>query len=159
MKQVGRLAAPGATAATWSVARGVRDGLTAAGFEVRKRPGTGGKWQTTVARFAPRHRAPVPPGRTAVAPQAKDVLIIGAGLAGAACARVLAREGLRVTVLEGRRNDRGAGPPAIQVDCSTARSAEDGPHARFSRAAALATERELRRIAPAPPWLQWGLQA
>ncbi|MDH0868196.1 FAD-dependent oxidoreductase [Mitsuaria sp. GD03876] len=34
---------------------------------------------------------------------------------------------------------------------------DDGPHARFNRAAALATERELRRIAPALPWLQWGL--
>lgn len=157
LKQVGRLAAPGATAATWSVARGVRDGLTAAGFEVRKRPGTGGKWQTTVARFAPRHRAPVPPGRAAVAPQAKDVLIIGAGLAGAACARVLAREGLRVTVLEGGATTaaQASGNPGGLFHGTL--HAEDGPHARFSRAAALATERELRRIASALPWLQWGL--
>ncbi|WP_431266369.1 tRNA (5-methylaminomethyl-2-thiouridine)(34)-methyltransferase MnmD [Roseateles chitinivorans] len=120
LRQVGRLAAPGATAATWSVARSVRDGLTAAGFEVEKRPGIGGKWQNTVARFAPRHRPPVPPGRTAIAPDARDVLIIGAGLAGASCARVLTREGLRVTVLEGVRRPRPR-PPAIRAACSTAR--------------------------------------
>lgn len=157
LKQVGRLAAPDATAATWSVARSVRDGLTAAGFEVRKRPGIGGKWQTTVARFAPRHRPPVPPGRVAVAPQAKEVLIVGAGLAGAACARVLAREGWQVTVLEGGATTaaQASGNPGGLFHGTL--HAEDGPHARFSRAAALATERELRRVAPALPWLQWGL--
>lgn len=99
-KQAARLAAPGATAATWSVARGVRDGLAQAGFEVTRRPGQAGKWQVISAAFAPRHRAPVPPGRAAIAPLAKDVLIVGAGLAGAACARVLSREGLRCTVIE-----------------------------------------------------------
>jgi tRNA 5-methylaminomethyl-2-thiouridine biosynthesis bifunctional protein len=157
LKQVGRLAAPGATAATWSVARSVRDGLTQAGFEVEKRPGIGGKWQTTVARFAPRHRAPVPPGRSPIAPEAKDVLVIGAGLAGAACARVLAREGLLVTVLEGGATTaaQASGNPAGLFHGTL--HAEDGPHARFSRAAALATERELRRVASALPWLQWGL--
>ncbi|ANH67889.1 FAD-dependent 5-carboxymethylaminomethyl-2-thiouridine(34) oxidoreductase MnmC [Mitsuaria sp. 7] len=157
LKQVGRLAAPGATAATWSVARSVRDGLTAAGFEVEKRPGSGGKWQTTVARFAPRHRPPVPPGRLPIAPEARDVLVIGAGLAGAACARVLTREGLRVTVLEGGATTaaQASGNPGGLFHGTL--HAEDGPHARFSRAAALATERELRRVTPALPWLQWGL--
>ncbi|OWQ44006.1 hypothetical protein CDL60_27550 [Roseateles noduli] len=157
LKQVGRLAAPGATAATWSVARGVRDGLTSAGFEVEKRPGIGGKWQNTVARFAPRHRPPLPPGRTAIAPDARDVLIIGAGLAGAACARVLAREGLQVTVLEGGATTapQASGNPGGLFHGTL--HAEDGLHARFSRAAAQATERELRRLSPALPWLQWGL--
>ncbi|WP_431257909.1 FAD-dependent 5-carboxymethylaminomethyl-2-thiouridine(34) oxidoreductase MnmC [Roseateles chitinivorans] len=157
LRQVGRLAAPGATAATWSVARSVRDGLTAAGFEVEKRPGIGGKWQNTVARFTPRHRPPVPPGRTAIAPDTQDVLIIGAGLAGASCARVLTREGLRVTVLEGGATTapQASGNPGGLFHGTL--HAEDGPHARFSRAAALATERELRRVEPALPWLQWGL--
>lgn len=156
-KQVGRLAAEGATAATWSVARGVRDGLSAAGFTVEKRPGLAGKWSMSVATFTPRHRVPTAPGRAAIAPATKEVLIIGAGLAGAACARALTREGLRCTVLE-------AGPtPAAQASGNPGGlfhgtlHAEDGLHARFSRAAALATERELRRVASQLPWLQWGL--
>lgn len=37
------LAAPGATLATYTVARAVADGLTAAGFSVNKAPGFGGK--------------------------------------------------------------------------------------------------------------------
>ena len=39
VKALARLAKPGATLATWSVARAVRDALVAAGFAVDKRPG------------------------------------------------------------------------------------------------------------------------
>jgi tRNA 5-methylaminomethyl-2-thiouridine biosynthesis bifunctional protein len=39
LKRLGRLAAPGATLATWSSARIVRDALTAADFEIQRRPG------------------------------------------------------------------------------------------------------------------------
>lgn len=157
LRQTGRLAAPGATAATWSVARSVRDALTSAGFQVEKRPGTGGKWQTTVATFAPRHRAPVPAGRMAPPTLPRDVLVIGAGLAGAACARALSREGLRVTVLEAGATpaSQASGNPGGLFHGTL--HADDGVHARFNRAAALATERELRRLGGALPWLQWGL--
>ncbi len=156
-KQAGRLAAPGATAATWSVARRVRDGLQAAGFDVGKRPGFASKGEMTAAVFAPRHRPAPVPGRTAIAAAATDVLIIGAGLAGAACARVLSREGLRVTVLEAGPTvaSQASGNPGGLFHGTL--HAEDGLHARFNRAAALATERELRRLAPVLPWLQWGL--
>jgi tRNA 5-methylaminomethyl-2-thiouridine biosynthesis bifunctional protein len=54
LKAIGRRAAPGATAATWSVAREVREGLATAGFEVERMQGFGGKREMTVARFAPR---------------------------------------------------------------------------------------------------------
>ena len=156
-KQAARLAAPGATAATWSVARGVRDGLAQAGFEVTRRPGQAGKWQVISAAFAPRHRAPVPPGRAAIAPLAKDVLIVGAGLAGAACARVLSREGLRCTVIEAGATaaTQASGNPGGLFHGTL--HADDGLHARFNRTAALATARELRRLSCALPWLQWGL--
>ncbi|MBO9686200.1 FAD-dependent 5-carboxymethylaminomethyl-2-thiouridine(34) oxidoreductase MnmC [Roseateles chitosanitabidus] len=156
-KQVGRLAADGATAATWSVARGVRDGLSAAGFTVEKLPGLAGKWSMSAARFTPRHRVPTPPGRAAIAPEAQHVLIIGAGLAGAACARVLTREGLRCTVLEAGPScaAQASGNPGGLFHGTL--HAEDGPHARFNRAAALATQRELRRMSDRLPWLQWGL--
>lgn len=156
-KQTARLAAPGATAATWSVARGVRDGLAAAGFEVTRRPGQAGKWQVITASFAPRHRPPVPPGRAAIAPEAREVLIVGAGLAGAACARTLSREGLRCTLLEAGATAaaQASGNPGGLFHGTL--HADDGLHARFNRTAALATERELRRLASALPWLQWGL--
>ncbi|OWQ92953.1 bifunctional tRNA (5-methylaminomethyl-2-thiouridine)(34)-methyltransferase MnmD/FAD-dependent 5-carboxymethylaminomethyl-2-thiouridine(34) oxidoreductase MnmC [Roseateles aquatilis] len=157
LRQVGRLAAPDATAATWSVARSVRDGLTAAGFTVKKRPGFGGKWQIATAVFAPRHRVPVAPGRMPIAPDARTALIIGAGLAGAACARALSRAGLQCTVLEAGPSvaAQASGNPGGLFHGTL--NADDGIHARFNRAAALATERELRRVAPALPWLQRGL--
>ncbi|WP_162910231.1 tRNA (5-methylaminomethyl-2-thiouridine)(34)-methyltransferase MnmD, partial [Azohydromonas sediminis] len=78
LKALAGRAAPGATAATWSVARDVRDGLAGAGFAVERAPGFGGKREMTVARYAPaftprRARAP---GR--VAP--RDAVVVGAGL-------------------------------------------------------------------------------
>lgn len=46
-----RLAANGATLATWSVAGQVRHALTAAGFSVAKRPGFAGKRQMLVGQY------------------------------------------------------------------------------------------------------------
>jgi len=48
------LAAPGATAATWSSAGAVRRGLQAAGFAARREAGQGGKQHITVAEFVGR---------------------------------------------------------------------------------------------------------
>ena len=79
------LAAPGATAATWSSARAVRDALHSAGFEVDKAAGSG-KRDISVARFAPepRHvqrarRRRAGRARRPVEPRA---LIVGGGTAG-----------------------------------------------------------------------------
>lgn len=141
LQRLARLAAPGATAATWSVAREVRDALAGAGFEVHKAEGFGTKREMTVARYAPRHTPQARPGRQGTA--ARRVVVVGARLAGSSTARALARAGLEVEV----------------IDCSPAftlqPSAEigglfhgivhrhDGPHARWLRAAALQAEREL----------------
>ena len=51
-RSLARLAAPGATLATWSVAGGVRRALSAAGFVVEKRPGFAGKRQMLVGHYA-----------------------------------------------------------------------------------------------------------
>lgn len=157
LRQLGRLAAPEATVATWSVAGAMRRGLAAAGFSVQGPKGFGYRHEMTTARFEPRHTAPVAPARQPAAPQAREVLVLGAGLAGAACVRALSRQGLRCTVLE-------AGPGVAQQSSGNpgglfhgSLHGEDGVHARFNRAAALATEREVRRMAPALPWVQWGL--
>lgn len=158
LKQLGRLAAPGATAATWSVARGVRDALAGAGFEVEKAPGFAAKGQMSVARYRPPHKPAGPAGREPLAGDGeRSALIIGAGIAGAACARALARQGWQSTVLEALPGvgQAGSGNPGGLFHGSF--HPQDGLHARFSRAAALATERELRQLDEPLPWLQWGL--
>lgn len=148
LKACARLAAPGATAATWSVARGVRDALSAAGFAVSRAPGFGTKRDMTVAHWptadAPNARPrPAPPGRQP-ARGMRTVLVIGAGLAGASAARALAAQGLAVTVLERREaaaqetsgNPAGIFHPVIH--------AHDGAHAQLLRAGALRTAQLLR---------------
>src|SRR6266850_7201306 len=51
LRAVSRLAAPGASAATWSVAASVRAALEETGFEVEKRPGFGFKKEMLCARY------------------------------------------------------------------------------------------------------------
>ncbi len=136
-KALARLAAPGCTAATWSVARPVHEGLRAAGFEVARAPGIGGKREITTAVFRPRvaPRGPVP---LAVAPATGlDAVVVGAGIAGAACARALAEAGVPVTVLDAAPEPATAasGNPAGLFHAIV--NGEDGPYARLYRAAAL----------------------
>lgn len=114
-----RLAAPDATLATWSVAGEVREGLRRAGFMVEKAPGFGAKRQMLIGRFACVHKVTTPsaataPGsrqrastarRTDPVAHARHAIVIGAGLAGSACAERLAARGWRVEVL-----DAAAGP-------------------------------------------------
>ena len=147
-KAMARIAAPGATAATWSVARSVREGLRAAGFEIRIAPGSGGKREITVAQFAPRfsprqsarRRAssvePAVPGVTH-----EPIAIIGGGLAGCAAAWALAEQG-RPSVLFERRAvlaSEGSGNAAGLFHGVVHR--DDGHHARFHRAAAFEAHR------------------
>lgn len=155
LRSIGRLAAPDATLATWSSAGPVRDGLKAAGFEVRRAPGIPPKWHITVARFAPRHQVQRPPARLPVAPHARTALVIGAGLAGAACADALRRHGVASIVLDGRDGIARAssGNPGGLFHGTL--NPDDGLHARFNRAAALATARLVDDLAL--PWRQLGL--
>ena len=83
MRSLSRLAAPGATAATWSVAASVRSALEATGWAVEKRAGFGHKREMLVARNL-RNQNQFSGERKAA--------VIGAGLAGAAvCERLCAR--------------------------------------------------------------------
>ncbi|MFZ4652038.1 MAG: FAD-dependent 5-carboxymethylaminomethyl-2-thiouridine(34) oxidoreductase MnmC [Rubrivivax sp.] len=156
-KALARLAAPGATVATWSAARAVREGLQAAGFEVESAPGFGSKRDMTRARYAPRggRRTAANPVRgSASAPSASPVpaadarhaLIIGAGLAGASAASALARLGWRCTVLErhGSPAAEASGNPAGVFH--PALHAADNPHARLLRAASLLAARRYPRL-------------
>lgn len=150
LQRLGRLAAPGATAATWSVARGVRDALAAAGFDVHKAPGFGGKRDMTIARFAPRFTPQRAPAALRTPNGAREALVVGAGLAGCAAAWALARQGWHCRVFDRETapaqvtsgNEGGLFHGTFQVD--------DGLHARWHRAAALRTEALVR------PWIAEG---
>lgn len=142
LQGLNRLAAPDATAATWSVAGPAREALRRAGFRVAKAPGFGGKREMTRAHFAPAHVPPAPPGRRGQ-PDAREVVVIGAGLAGAAAARALAAQGRVVQVLEALDGPARAtsGNPGGLLHGIV--HAQDGPHARWLRAAAIHAHRVL----------------
>lgn len=146
LKSLARHAVPGTTVATWSINRPVRRALAALGFEVALAPGFASKPEMTVARFAPRHAPQRPVGREPLAPQARSAVIVGAGLAGAACALALAREGLACTVVDALPGPAQAssGNPAGLFHGTV--NADDGLHARFNRAAALTTHALLREL-------------
>jgi tRNA 5-methylaminomethyl-2-thiouridine biosynthesis bifunctional protein len=147
LKALARLARPGATLASWTAARAVRDALAAGGFEVALRQGFGAKRHMLVARYAPRFRT-----RRHEPPSpylgAREAVVIGAGLAGCAGALALARRGWRVTVLDqGAHAACGASSlpagllhPTLAVDDSYA--------ARLSRAGFLFGRRQLDALHP-----------
>lgn len=144
----GRLAAADATAATWSVARPVRDGLAAAGFIVERVPGFAGKAMMCRARrreMRHTHKAQAPVGRLA-APSCRTALVIGAGLAGASVARALAASGVKVTVLEEDPYPAGktSGNPAGLFHSVV--HAHDGAHAQLLRAGSHRTAQLLKPL-------------
>jgi tRNA 5-methylaminomethyl-2-thiouridine biosynthesis bifunctional protein len=147
-KALARLAAPGATVATWSAARAVREGLAQAGFAVQAAAGGGAKRDITLATFAPHpesgapHRTP--PVRQPLHPHPTQALIIGGGLAGAATARALMQRGIACTVIDRHAQPAGeaSGNPAGLFHGTMA--AHDGTHARWHRAASFHAARAVR---------------
>jgi tRNA 5-methylaminomethyl-2-thiouridine biosynthesis bifunctional protein len=109
--EMARLSAPGARAATFTVAGHVRRGLESAGFTVEKRPGFGVKRERLEAVFrgeAPGRETPAWGLYPYEACKPKRVAVIGAGIAGAACAQALTRRGVEAVVVEAAA-DLGAG--------------------------------------------------
>jgi tRNA 5-methylaminomethyl-2-thiouridine biosynthesis bifunctional protein len=101
LARLGRMAAPDATAATYTVSAAVRRALAQGGFVCEKRPGFGRKRDMLAARYTPRWQIPARP-----APAERHAIVIGAGIAGsAACARLAVR-GWQVTLIE--RHDKPA---------------------------------------------------
>lgn len=128
--QIARLAAPGATIATYSVAGTVRHRLARAGFAVEKREGFGGKREMLAGRFT----AEGPSNRSRTD---KRAVVIGAGLAGSAAAQRLAERGWAVEIIERQAapaqaasgNPAGLVRPVFSLDWNT--------HGRFTSAAFL----------------------
>jgi tRNA 5-methylaminomethyl-2-thiouridine biosynthesis bifunctional protein len=129
MRALSRLAAPGATAATWSVASAVREALEATGFSVEKRTGFGDKKEMLAAINTRRSES------CAIAE--RKATVIGAGVAGAAvCERLCARgwevelcERHAAPAQEASGNHAGAFHPVVTPD--------DSVFARITRAAFL----------------------
>lgn len=146
LSRLDRLAAPDATAATWSAARGVRDALTRAGFVMTKTPGFAGKRDMIQGHFAPRYVAPPPAGglQSTVASPHRHALVIGAGLAGCSAAHALCRQGWRVTLMDRHAGpaQEGSGNPGGLFHSIV--HGEDGIHARAHRSAALATWSQIK---------------
>jgi tRNA 5-methylaminomethyl-2-thiouridine biosynthesis bifunctional protein len=146
LKSLARHAVPGTTLATRRHSHALHKALAATGFDVERVPGVAHQPEMTVARYAPRHPPQRPAGREALAPGARSALIVGAGLAGAACALALAREGVACTVFDARPGPAqgSSGNPAGLFHGTL--NPDDGPHARFNRAAALATQALLAEL-------------
>jgi len=142
--EIARLAAPDATAATWTVAGVVRARLASAGFDVGRRPGFGRKREMLSARRNGVPRAMTPARRAAV---------VGAGLAGTSCAERLAARGWDVELIE-----RHAGPAQESSGnrCGVLRpmlNLPDNANARLSRAAFLYALRHVRALGlPGDAW-------
>jgi tRNA 5-methylaminomethyl-2-thiouridine biosynthesis bifunctional protein len=143
MSTLGRLAAPGATVATWSASRKVRDGLAQAGFIVERAPGFGGKREMTVARFAPRHIPPLPAADASAVASSRHAVVLGAGLAGASVARGLAALGWTCELIDrqARPAAEASGNPGGLFHGIVL--PDDGAHARLHRAAALRLQQAL----------------
>jgi tRNA 5-methylaminomethyl-2-thiouridine biosynthesis bifunctional protein len=152
LKALAQLARPDATLASWTVARAVRDALTAAGFEVGLREGFETKRHMLVARYAPRFRTrrhdPASPYAGA-----REVIVIGAGLAGCASALALARRGWQVAVLEQGARAAGGASALPSGLLHPALAADDSHAARLSRAGFLFGRRQLDRLEANEPLL------
>ena len=92
---IAKRSAPGARAATFTVAGAVRRGLSTAGFKVEKQPGHGRKRERLEAVLDGRPET-FPPGNS----DRRKIAIVGAGIAGACLAHTLTERGAAVTVFE-----------------------------------------------------------
>ena len=149
-KGLARLAAPGATLATWSGADDVGQALAEAEFEVAKQPGFAGKRHMLTGRFRSRrpdrHRPP----------NERRAIVIGAGIAGSTAAHALAGAGWQVTVLEQAAAVASGASGNLAGMLRPLPSADDNRLARLTRAGFLATRRLLERL-PEARWSACGV--
>jgi tRNA 5-methylaminomethyl-2-thiouridine biosynthesis bifunctional protein len=139
LRQLARLAAPGARLATYSAAAAVREGLVQAGFEVERVAGFGRKRERINARYAPRWKTWTPPP----APphwEERHAAIVGAGMAGATLAARLVNEGWRVSLIDRHPQPGGDGSRQPWIADHVHLSPDDNLLARLTRAALLLRE-------------------
>ncbi|WP_374450133.1 bifunctional tRNA (5-methylaminomethyl-2-thiouridine)(34)-methyltransferase MnmD/FAD-dependent 5-carboxymethylaminomethyl-2-thiouridine(34) oxidoreductase MnmC [Stella sp.] len=152
--QLARLAAPGATLATWSVAAGVREALAASGWQLDKAPGFAGKRDMLRGR---RPGAANPAGRNGrIGAGDRRAIVVGAGLAGTSAAERLAARGWRVDLIE-QAEAPGQGASGNRAGVlRPLPSLDDNRLARLTRAAFLYTRQHCADLAEAGLPLRWG---
>ena len=154
-RELARLAANGATLATYTVAGDVRRSLADAGFRLEKRAGFGPKREMLVGVFAGVGRCPQDE-----ASARRHAAVIGAGLAGTACAERLAARGWRVDLVErhpGPAREASANPVGI---LHSALLVDRRTRSTFTTAATLYAKRQLTALdrGPCPPrWMPTGV--
>jgi tRNA 5-methylaminomethyl-2-thiouridine biosynthesis bifunctional protein len=147
MAHVARLSAPGARAASYAVAGGVRRNLEAAGFAIEKKPGFGRKKERLEATLHTASPAATPePGFRR--DERVKVAIIGAGISGACAARSFLDRGCDVTVID-KASAPGAGASGNPLALVMPRlDARDGPTARALVEAYLLARRVYASLGP-----------
>ncbi len=125
-RELARLSARGTTLSSFTAAGHVRRSLEASGFRIKKQAGFGGKREMITGNFeGGGSRAPD-------GPPLREVIVIGAGIAGASLAWSLKRRGIACRILEkeseaaagGSGNRRGVFQPVL--------AAEETPWSRWT---------------------------
>ena len=143
VRELARLARPGATYATWTVAGGVRTALSDAGFTTEKREGFAAKREMLVGR---RDAPPEPAYRPA-----RSAVVVGGGLAGTLAAERLASRGWSVDLVEAR-DERSAAAVGLVRPVANLR---DAVNAQVSRGAFLYALQHYRGLDRDGYHLEW----
>lgn len=144
VRELARMAKPGATLATWTVSGGVRTALADAGFAVEKRPGLPPKREMLTGRFAASSNG----GEAA---PARKAVVVGAGLAGTLAAERMASRGWEIDLIDARPS-RDA--PAVGLLRPIA-NLRDAINAQVSRSAYLYALQHYRALQHDGYHLQW----
>ena len=142
LSRLARLTAPGCKALARADDEVVRQGLRQSGFKLDCPDASSTAEPLTSWRFEPHHTPAALAGGlwpNSIQPEAKHAFIVGAGLAGCAAARALARQGWRITLLEALAEPAQAASGNPGGLFHSIVHGADGIHARAHRAAALRT--------------------
>ncbi|MDP2794927.1 MAG: bifunctional tRNA (5-methylaminomethyl-2-thiouridine)(34)-methyltransferase MnmD/FAD-dependent 5-carboxymethylaminomethyl-2-thiouridine(34) oxidoreductase MnmC [Sulfurisoma sp.] len=151
-----RLAAPGATLATWSVAGDVRRRVASADFLLEKRPGFAAKHEMLVGRL-PGAVSPVPLGFPSVTPTSdRRIAVIGAGIAGTSIAERLVARGCEVTLIDAAAGPAGGASGNPVGIIRPLPSLDDNRLSRLLRAGYLHAARHLSALEAEGLPLRWG---
>ncbi|MGZ5046988.1 MAG: bifunctional tRNA (5-methylaminomethyl-2-thiouridine)(34)-methyltransferase MnmD/FAD-dependent 5-carboxymethylaminomethyl-2-thiouridine(34) oxidoreductase MnmC [Usitatibacter sp.] len=149
VRELARLAAPGATLATWTVAGGVRTALADAGFAIEKRPGFAAKREMLTGR-----REGAGPGVEGT--RNRQAVVVGAGLAGTLASERLASRGWDVALVDARE-ERSAAAVGLVRPIANLRDAVNAQVSRSAFLYALQHYRALERDGHRLAWKRCGV--